>query len=222
MRERYYPIMRRSICASAIVLAALLAACSGTKSGTDLFEADASTSDGSPYPSFDAGHDGAPAADRSAIVLDVRTDMKIPGDLDAIHLEVTQAGAKQLSTDYPLGNPGQLLPASLTLCATDALCNGVEVGSLEPGKITVLDPTSSFEVTLIGQRRGQAITIRVVRTTLVPKRVVRLSISAEDACRGQLRVGPNGVSSSCSADQSCVGGACASNDVDASTLPDVN
>src|SRR5439155_24022144 len=95
-----------------------------------------------------------------------------------------QGDATQFAGGFPLlANP---LPATFTLCASDAACKKVERGTLLPGKINVVDPSSLFPVRLIRLRRGEPTTLRVARTMLPPKRAARLRPIARDACLAQL------------------------------------
>ena len=196
-----------------------LCACSARTSGADLFGSDASTEGGINYDSDGgAGDSSIPKAPRSAIVIGIRTDMKVPADFDSFHLEVSQNAIAQFTADFAIAN--NPLPTSLTICASDALCNGVVKGDLPPGKIVALDAAAKVTITLVGMSRGKATTVRVARTSLVANRVLALPLVMEDACRGQVDDKGSVITSSCPSDQSCVGGTCASLDVDPSTLAD--
>ena len=193
--------------------------CSSKTSGADLFANDASTEGGINYNSDGGVPDSSiPKAPRSAIVVGIRTDLKVPGDLEAYRLEVSQNGITQFTGDFTVAD--HPLPTSLTICATDALCNGVVNGDLSPGKIVALDATAKLTVTLVGLVKNKATTIRIARTSLLADRVLALPLIMEDACRGQVDDKGAVVVSSCPADQSCVSGACASIDIDPSTLAD--
>ena len=192
--------------------------CSGKSSGPDLFGGtDASTDSGT------ASDTGTTAADtppppRSALVIGIRTDLTTPDELDALHLEISQNGITQLENDFDIAS--HPLPTSLTICATDALCNNVVSGFLPPGKIVALDKSAPITITLVGLLGGHPITVRVARTTLVPNRVLALPLTIDAACVGQVSNQGKGVSSSCPADQSCIAGTCTTVDVDPSLLND--
>jgi hypothetical protein len=196
-----------------------LASCSGKTGGDDLFGDASSPADGGSTSSADDGGSSTSPNVSSAIVLDIRTDMKIPSDIDTVRIEISQNGTTQYASDFDLQTTYQL-PASFTLCASDPLCAKVEQGVLPPGKIVILDPAALFIVRLIGLRRGQAVTLRAVRTSLPPTHAARLRLIAEAACRGQVVQQGQTITSSCTDDQSCVAGSCAPIDVDSSTLPE--
>ncbi len=138
------------------------------------------------------------------LMLAIQTDMSIPKDVDAVWIEVSSYGNTVFRNRYEVGPSGVKIPATLAIQAS-------------PGK------SPPVTIRVISEHASVTRTLREVVTTVPPDRVATLRMPIQWLCDGSGQRIPNTTppqfSNGCPAGQTCVGGSCASSDVDSTKLP---
>jgi hypothetical protein len=143
---------------------------------------------------------------KGEIVVVLSSDMSPPRDFDVVHVRVTELdaagndGREILDSDYSF-------PSSVTLPAT----GGIIAGD---------DPAVRVHVQVVARQLGKARVLREVRTAIPQDRIAALPVTIQWLCAGDDYVvdSPQGVTSKCPKDQTCIAGSCKSMDVDPATL----
>jgi alpha-tubulin suppressor-like RCC1 family protein len=131
-------------------------------------------------------------------MLVVETNLKAPGDIDVMRIEVRQGGLVVHALDYSL--------TPYTLPATLGLVEGTR--------------TDPVDVRVIARKGSNPVVVVDLRTTVPPDRVAALPVFLDAACVGKAVLDSGGdVLSTCGAGQTCKAGQCVSTLVDSSTLP---
>ncbi len=141
--------------------------------------------------------------DKAGLIVSIQTDFSVPKDIDQVRLEVSAKGDVRFGSTLRIGEGELLLPATLVVLPAES----------GPGNVTVR--------VISYQANGEARTLRRVDTQVPDSREALLRMPVEWLCDGQVEaVTAGSETSSCPTGQSCVAGRCASDKVDASTLPD--
>lgn len=136
----------------------------------------------------------------------VATDMSVPDDIDTMRIEVTTNGVTRHSIDYQIGAGNLLLPGTLALVAGEQ--------------------TDPVTIRVAGQRERGWQTLRTAVTDLPrDSRIATLHMPIQWLCTGDDSVDPDSVNdddpeSSCDDGDTCIAGACVSEEVDLEDLPE--
>jgi len=154
------------------------------------------------------------------IVGGVTTQIKVPEYLRSVGILVQVAGTVKFCETYPVTNGITVLPATLGVLGAAGLKPSDTVTVQVLGLRT---EAADFDTDCVGaQQRGetepsqmdnrQVLVIRRRRLTFVDGRILYLPLPLKESC----------LDTACPPEQTCVGGACVSMDVDAKKLPDYN
>lgn len=136
------------------------------------------------------------------ILLAIDTDLAMPKDLDALHIDVVSA-------------------AGVARASIEIKGFGEEAGARLPGTFGVAvseDPSELVTLRVIGRRGGEARVEHAITTTIPEDRVAVLRMPLHFLCRTIDAEEPDEVS--CPVGQTCFAGTCRSNRIDSSGLPD--
>jgi hypothetical protein len=140
------------------------------------------------------------------LLLVIQTDMSLPKDIDAIHIEATTEGVVKFQNDFTkLGTTdGQIhLPGTLGLLAPDKA----------DAAITVMVSART------GGDHGKVRVVREITTTVPQERVVTMPLPIEFLCDGQATTDDSDHPlSTCPDGETCVAGTCQTKKVDSSKL----
>lgn len=140
------------------------------------------------------------------LLLVIQTDMSLPKDIDAIHIEASTEGVVKFQNDFTkLGTTdGQIhLPGTLGLLAPDKA----------DAAITVMVSART------GGDHGKVRVVREITTTVPQERVVTMPLPIEFLCDGQATTDESDHPlSTCPDGQTCVAGTCQTKKVDSSKL----
>lgn len=148
------------------------------------------------------------------LIIAIDTDMAIPAQLDALHIEVEVHGELEFAQQYDVGANQATLPATLSLVSRS-------VGD-DPVSVRV----ASSKLTDDGQEWR---TFRETLTTIPRDRIATLRMPLQWLCEGQVEALPDGddsplrrerAQSTCENGQSCRAGTCESSEVDLASLSD--
>ena len=143
---------------------------------------------------------GAPA-----MVVRVSTDFAVPTAIDALEIRVDAGGVTTFDRAYALPADAKL-PGTLTLASTG---NGTPPpGNLSPGTVPAAATGATVVITIRGSLRAVPVASRSARFVM-PSSQHALDLSLDAACS----------MITCGDGQTCIAGACAPVDVDASKLP---
>lgn len=100
---------------------------------------------------------------RTALILEVDSDMSVPAQIDELRLHITTTHG-YVDRTTPLGE-SRTLPTQLALLASE-------------------DPAAAFSVELTGWARGELIVLRTLNVQFVPHQIRMIPIRLVAACRG--------------------------------------
>lgn len=149
---------------------------------------------------------------RGELVLYLQTDLSIPKDVSSIRVEVLKTGRVQFAQTYLVGpSPLLQMPATLSIVAGD-------------------DPSEPVSIRILARQvpkgadgdQGVPRVLREIVTTVPPNRSALLPVTLQWLCADGKSVVVSGdqVSNACGEGETCIAGACETQDVDSSTLAD--
>jgi hypothetical protein len=148
------------------------------------------------------------------LVIAIDTDMAIPAQLDALHIEVYAHGELEFTQQYEVGPNQATLPATLSLVSRN-------IGD---------DPVSVRVATSkLGDDGMEWRTFREAITTIPRDRIATLRMPLQWLCKGQAEAVEDGddsplrrerAQSTCEDGQTCRAGTCVASEVDLASLPD--
>lgn len=138
---------------------------------------------------------------KGQLMVALQTDMTLPKDVDSVRVEVLSFGSVQFANTYQVGQGALLIPATLALIAGE-------------------DPARPVTIRVIALQQGKARMLREVVTTVPADRIASLRVPIQWLCDGSaVETSPGQYGSSCPEGQTCIGGRCAAQQVEAQSLP---
>ncbi|WP_437320378.1 hypothetical protein [Sorangium sp. So ce385] len=141
------------------------------------------------------------------IVVAISTDLAVPKDFDVLQVQVFEGNQGKFNRPYRrLGESDAeaKLPATIGFFSSDAGGESIRIKVAARNKDDV----------------GPVRILREVVTTIPKDRVALLTVSLDFLCDGSGMGAGIDVESTCGEGMTCVAGACVSNEIDSSTLPD--
>ena len=138
---------------------------------------------------------------RGQLTLAIQTDMRIPGDVDQIRLEVLANGVARFANTYDIGKNSNPIPATIAIVAEDG----------PPGPLTIR---------LISRQGLRLRTLREAVTTIPQDRNVLLRMPIQWLCDDKAEESEGLVNTTCGHGQTCISGRCVDRVLESEELPD--
>lgn len=139
---------------------------------------------------------------KGQLMLAVKTDMSIPKDIDRVGIRISSLGVLVHDYEYPVGpDPNLRIPATLAVVAGD-------------------DPSKPVHIQVWARQSGKIRVLRDIVTTVPANRIAMMPVPIQWLCDGSGQEQDTSILSTCGEGLTCLAGACVSNVVDSSLLPD--